>query len=263
MVPVRWQQGKRSAHGLVWEDLIKIGPQLTAAYQAKNIHVAIDAHTLNLAKMQVKGGPKIRCLNSQGEVLAPLKPKSLGQADALSAEALARRLLSKEVIRVKDAADMNLMESVRHFTFLLSKKNLDFVCGRKNKDRNTLEREIEAFSQTIQDTLTTHHGDNFKRPTTAASNDDPIASLNTANPSYSRHATIVTADVATGMFREFAAVRKSQKAAPKMIAIDKENRDRVIYKARRCLARTYDPARPPTPAGGAMTDDQAFLLIVA
>ena len=79
MTPVRWQQGKRNRHGVAWEDLQQVGPQLTAAYQAKEVHVAINGHTVNLAKMKVGGGPMIRCLNSRGEILAPLTPQSLRQ----------------------------------------------------------------------------------------------------------------------------------------------------------------------------------------
>ena len=72
MTPVRWQQGKRNRHGVVWEDLLKVGPQLTAAYQTKKAQVEINGLTVDLSKMKVRGGPMIRCLNYKGEILAPL-----------------------------------------------------------------------------------------------------------------------------------------------------------------------------------------------
>ena len=72
MTPVRWQQAKRNRHGVVWEDLLKVGPQLTAAYQMKKVQVVINGHTVDLSKMKLKGGCRIRCLNLKGEILAPL-----------------------------------------------------------------------------------------------------------------------------------------------------------------------------------------------
>ena len=73
MTPVRWQQqDKRNPNGVAWEELRKVGPRLTAAYQTNDEHVVINGHTVDLVKMKVRGGPKIRCLNHKGETLAPL-----------------------------------------------------------------------------------------------------------------------------------------------------------------------------------------------
>ena len=73
MIPVRWQkQDTSNAHGVMWEDFQQVGPQLTAAYQAKEANAVVNGHTVDLMKMKVKGGPKIRCLNSKGQTLASL-----------------------------------------------------------------------------------------------------------------------------------------------------------------------------------------------
>ena len=73
MKPVRWQQqDKRNPNGVAWEDLREVGPKLTAAYQKEEEHVVINGHTVDLVKMKVRGGPKIRCLNLKGETLAPV-----------------------------------------------------------------------------------------------------------------------------------------------------------------------------------------------
>merc|ERR1719174_347433 len=73
MIPVRWQQQDTSnAHGVMWEDFQQVGPQLTAEYQAKKANVVVNGHTVDLMKMKVRGGPKIRCLNSKGQTLPPL-----------------------------------------------------------------------------------------------------------------------------------------------------------------------------------------------
>ena len=53
-----------------------------------------------------------------------LKPMSLHQTNIMSPETSVETMLSKEVLRVKDAPDMDLMEAVTHFTSRLSKKNL-------------------------------------------------------------------------------------------------------------------------------------------
>ena len=198
----------------------------------------------------------IRCLNSQGEILAPITPKSLRQTDVLTSETAAQRLLSKEVIRVKDAPDMNFMETVRHFTFLLSKNNLQFANGRKPKDRNTLAREIKAFSETIQQALATHYSIQCENPSTSASNDDLETSLLTKKAMQVRHSSMLTADVATEMFRESRSRRKSKNPLPHMIPINDRDRDRLIDKASRCLRFAHNPARAPMPGAEAMTNDQ-------
>ena len=73
MIPARWQQqDKRHPNGVTWEELRNVGSQLTAAYQANRTHVVINGHTVDLSKMKVQGGPKIRCLNHKGETLPSL-----------------------------------------------------------------------------------------------------------------------------------------------------------------------------------------------
>ena len=142
-------------------------------------------------------------------------------------------MLSKEVIRVKDAPDMNLIEGVRHFTFLLSEKHLEFVNGRKTKEPENIAREIEAFSGEIQQVLATHY-------------------------SHIRHSSMRTANVATEMLRE--SRRKSKNAVNRMLPINKKDRDRVIDIARRCLRWAHDPMRPVVARAEAMTNDQVCRL---
>ena len=73
MTPARWQQqGKRNPHGVVWKDLRGCGPKLTAAYQSNEVQVVVGKNTVDLVKMKVRGGPKVRRLNWKGETLAPL-----------------------------------------------------------------------------------------------------------------------------------------------------------------------------------------------
>ena len=118
-----------------------------------------------------------------------LEPKALHQTNILDPETSAQQMVSKEVIRVKHAPDMNFMESVRHFTFLLSKKNLKFVNGGKAQEPKNLASKIEGFSETIQQALATYYSQNRKDQTPVVSND-------------LRNSSSCTADVATAMFRE-------------------------------------------------------------
>ena len=77
MTPVRWQQeDKSNKHGVTWKDLLEVGPHLTAAYQRKEVCVVINGYTVNLVKMKVRGGSKIRCLNSKGQILSALSKQS-------------------------------------------------------------------------------------------------------------------------------------------------------------------------------------------
>ena len=71
MRPVRWQHQKNSRHGAMWQDLQLWSSQLTAAYQAGQVQVAIDGRTVDLVKMKMRS-VNIRCLNWKGETLAPL-----------------------------------------------------------------------------------------------------------------------------------------------------------------------------------------------
>merc|ERR1711881_666639 len=86
-----------------------------------------------------------------------LKPRALNETNILTPETPAQRMVSREVLRVKHAPDMNFMESVRHFTFLLSKENLKFVNGGKAQEPKNLASKIEGFSETIQQALATYY----------------------------------------------------------------------------------------------------------
>ena len=203
----------------------------------------------------------VRCLNSQGEILGPITPKSLRQTNILNSETAAQRLLSKEVIRVKDAPDMNFMESVRHFTFLLSEQNLEFVNGRKSKKTNILAREIEDFSETIQQALATFNSNQCEHPTTTIASKDLERSSSTENTSHIRHSSARTADVASAMFRESRSRRSQRhKSLSQLHPISESDRDRIIDRARRCLAWAYDPARAPVPGAESMNNEQVSLL---
>ena len=159
-------------------------------------------------------------------------------------------MASKEVLRVKHAPDMNLMETVRHFTFLLSKKNLEFLNGRKSEKPKNLERKIEGFSKSIQQALATHYSQEREEQAAVAS-DDLKKSFDTENPPHVRHSCTLTADVATVMFNE-----SNKKSNHSLSCIKKKDRDRVIDKAKRCLAWAHDPARPAVTGAEALTNDQ-------
>ena len=156
---------------------------------------------------------------------------------------------------------MNFMESVRHFTFLLSEQNLEFVNGRKSKEPNALVREIEDFSETIQQALATYYSNQCERPTTIIAPNDLERSLITENPLHARHSSARTADVASVMFRESRS-RRSQRdnSLSQPVPISESDRDRVIDRARRCLAWAYDPARAPVPGAESMNNEQVSLL---
>ena len=128
---------------------------------------------------------------------------------------------------------MNFMESVRHFTFLLSKKNLRFVNGEKAQDRETIASKVEGFSKTIHKALAAYA---------------PVAS------SPRKNSSTLTADAATAMFQE--SNNKSEDASRRMVPISSKDRDEVIDQATRCLAWAHDPARLPVPGAESMTNDQ-------
>ena len=152
---------------------------------------------------------------------------------------------------------MNFMESLRHFTFLLSKKNLEFVNGRKSRTATTIARQIEDFSKPIQQALATYYAqDREDQP--AAVSTDLGNSLDTENPPNARHASTRTVDVASAMFRESNRARESSRknSVSQIRPITKKDRERVITKAIRCLKWAHDPARQVVPGAEAMTNDQ-------
>ena len=133
-------------------------------------------------------------------------------------------MLSKEVLRVKRAPNMGLMEAVRHCLFLLSEENLEFVKGRKSKGHDEIELRIQRFSTEIEDSL-------------SAYNSERIAT------------SMQTASAAATMFQQgnvFSDVK----------AIDKMERRIMTAKAKQCLAWAHDPARPAVPGAEHMTNDQ-------
>ena len=77
-------------------------------------------------------------------------------------------MVSKEVLRVKRAPNMNLMEAVRHCLYLLSEENLQIVKGKTPKDPENLERRILRFSTHIEETLATYNSDRILTSTQTA-----------------------------------------------------------------------------------------------
>ena len=74
-----------------------------------------------------------------------LEPMKLKDTNIVTAENPAQIMVSNEVLRVKHAPQMNLLESVRHFTFLLSEENLQYASGNKAKLYEALEQEVDGF----------------------------------------------------------------------------------------------------------------------
>jgi len=171
-----------------------------------------------------------------------LKPRALNETNILTPETPAQRMVSKEVLRVKHAPDMNFMETVRHFTFLLSKKNLKFVNKRKLKDHEVLKREIEEFSTKIQEALATYN------PTSLQFNDGSTSLDNTAS-------------IATKMLQESKLLPKKG-AKGDADPINKSDRNKVINKAGRCLAWAHDPEREAVPGAENMTNEQAAAIMM-
>merc|ERR1712032_1411947 len=138
--------------------------------------------------------------------------------------------------------DMNFMETVRHFTFLRSKQNLKYVNKRKLKDHGVLKREIEEFSKKIQEALATYN------PIILYSNDG-LTSLDS------------TASIATKMLQE-SKLPKEKGVKNDADPINKNDRNRVINKAERCLAWAHDPERAAVPGAENMTKDQAAAIMM-
>lgn len=152
-------------------------------------------------------------------------------------------MVSNDVIQVKDAPDMNLLEAVRHFTFLLSEQNFEFVKGTKPKGDDNLKREIEAFSTDIGDALAA----DLEAVKNACDTEDSIQQL----PS------TLTANAATAMFQKY-----SKDGVSKWKPIDQDDHDYVIVKARDCLAWARDPLRAAVPGAENITNDQAAAIML-
>merc|ERR1719174_867805 len=165
----------------------------------------------------------------------------------MTPETSAERMVSKEVLRVKHAPDMNLMEAVRHFTFLLSKRNLRFANGEKAKEPKNLDRQIKRFSKknSIRQTLSAYYSKESEEQAAAVSN-DPRKSVDVENTSsVGLDSPTLTADVATAMFRESNTKRKE--SVSRLSYIRKKDRLHVIDATRRCLAWAHDKERPAVP----------------
>ena len=213
-----------------------------------------------------------------------LKPKALHQTNILSPETSAQRMMSKEVLRVKDAPDMNLLETVRHFSFLLSKKTLKFINGEKSKSGESLECEIEEFSAQIQEDLAKYYSEQHKEQKVEVSIDPENFPDNaTSAPVEALSSSARTANAATAMFEESASRKAdSENGVADIDPITKKQQDVVIDKARcltltltltlifililtltltltsRSLAWAHDPDRPAVPGAEQMTNDQVW-----
>lgn len=130
---------------------------------------------------------------------------------------------------------MSLLESVRHFTFLLSHDNLRFTRQKQPKDHEQLKQEVEGFSQKIEDAIANY------------------------NPSPRNNgvlsASAITADVAVKMFNASGSL-KGDNDRNDTKHIDVLDREHVTDTAVHCLGWAHDPARPAIPGAAAMTKDQ-------
>ena len=73
-----------------------------------------------------------------------LESKALEDTNIMTAEKPVQRMVSKEVLRVKHAPDMNFLETVSHLTFLLSKPNLQFVKGKTTRICPTIWKRMKV-----------------------------------------------------------------------------------------------------------------------
>ena len=139
---------------------------------------------------------------------------------------------------------MNLLEAVRHITFLLSEANLKFVKGENSKEHEHLEREIEGFSKDIEKGLAT--------PKPSVVSNDAKHLRDDDDSSQPQSACAVTADAASSMFHE-------NKIEPRDVEpIDKNARDIAIDRTKRCLEWAHDPARPAVPGAENLTNAQVW-----
>ena len=166
-----------------------------------------------------------------------LNSRPLNQTNILSPETAAERMVSKQVLRIKHASNMGLLEAVRHCTFLLSEENLQFVQGKKFKKQENLRRSINVFSTDIETSLA-EYSSSRRRDTTSTQTDD-------AAPNQ-------TANAATTMFRQ----SKRDSAFSGIRPIDEIDRTIMIEKAKMCLEWAHDPSRAAVPGAENMTDNQ-------
>jgi len=165
-----------------------------------------------------------------------LKAKALHQTNIMSPETSAKKMRSNDILRVKHAPDMNLLETVRHFTYLLSKQNIQSIKMHAHKEYENLKREIKELSQDAM-----------------AENIMHGVEVNKAGDQHMLHDCSFTAKSAAQMLRE---------RTPKLTAIGKYNRNKVFDKATRCLEWARDHARPSIPGAESMTNDQAAAIML-
>ena len=79
-------------------------------------------------------------------------------------------------------------------------------------------------------------------------------------PANVRPASVSTADEAIAMFQENSSPSSPNGARKSLVeTIAKDDRIKVIDRAKRSLAWSRDPARQPVPGAENMTDDQVSL----
>ena len=169
-------------------------------------------------------------------------------------------MVSKEVIRVKHAPDMNLSEAVRHFAFLLSEQNVKFVQGKKSQQHANLKRDIEEFSGGLIENP--NDGNNMRKGNDGGDDCDAGDDYDAGDADENDttvSASSVTANAALAMFRKSKSFKtKSKTSASDVGIIDQYERNRVLHAAERCLAWAHDPARTAVPGAENVTDDQVF-----
>merc|ERR1719174_1325843 len=166
-----------------------------------------------------------------------LKPRPLDKSNMMDPEADAKRMVSQEMLRVKHAPDMGLVESIRHLTFLLSDENLQYVKRGKVTTESNLKKRIHRFNTKTEEMFSTFSSEAQAPPSSA------------------------TIDAVTTMFNDSVA-RKASNASFDLKPIDKIDRHIVNDKAQSSLAWAHDPARPVVPGSENMTKDQAAAIML-
>ena len=193
-----------------------------------------------------------------------LEPKPLDKTNILTPEVVAKKMLSTEVLRVKDAPDMDLADTVTHFAFLLSDKNVKFVKGKRSKSRANLEHEIEEFSVEVRGTKPSECSKVEKGKCLASKN---IKDAQDRDSIDRHHSAQLTVNVATKMHQEYrerenktsGEVEKKKKSRVSCLrSMSKRDRKKLIAKAKSCLAWANDPARAAVPGAENMTNDQVW-----
>jgi len=170
-----------------------------------------------------------------------LKLRSLKDSNILNPETDVERMVSTQILRVKDAPEMGLIECVKHFAFLLSEEHVNFFLGSKVKSFENLKTEIEIFRNhslrkhkisTSSDYMVmieksqTSSDDMVMVEKSQTSSDDMVMVEKSHDDSF-RH----TVEAATKMFeRNLQTIEK----------IDKFERDVVLAKAENCLLWAHD-----------------------